>query len=222
VADELKNNPVIRVLLIVIVGTIAFGLLFNLLTGGGNMDHMGGMGSMGSYGTSIDTFLGGLLILLVKLLMVVLVIAVIIGIGIWIKNTFFKNANTGQFLQTINNDPILKTVSVITIAVIGVILLLALLGSLTGSGFGMGGGIGGHGGMAGGFSATLSIAGLLSLLIKVLSFVLVVSLILALAAYIKKQYDQGAFNFMKTNAQGTQGGANPPANSQPGDNTNNA
>lgn len=215
-ADEPKNSPIIRILLIIIIGTIAFGLLFNMLTGGGNMDHMGGMNNMG-YGASIDTFLGGLLILLVKLLMIVLVIAVIIGVGVWVKNTFFKNASTNQLMKSINNDPILKTVLVITVAVIGVVLLLAILGSFTGTSLGSGL----HGGMIGGFSSTLSIAGLLNLLIKALSFVLVVSLILALVAYIKKQADQGAFNFMKSNAQETPGGTNTSKNTEPGDNTNN-
>lgn len=168
------------------------------------MDHMGGMGNMGGagYGYSIDTFLGGLLLLLVKLLMVALVIAVIIGVGVWIKNTFFKNtaATNTQFLQYINKDPVLKTVSVITLAVLGIILIFAILGSFTnpGMGYGMGGyhAMGGYGG----FNAALSIRGLLDLLIKVLSFVLVLSLILALAAYIKKQYEQGVFNIAKTNA----------------------
>lgn len=181
------------------------------------MDHMGGMGSMGGtgYGYSLDTFLGGLLILLVKLLMVVLVIAVIVGVGVWIKNTFFKNTTVNtQFIQTINKDPILKTISVVTLAILGIILIFALLGSFTnpGMGYGIGGhGMGGYG--YGGFSAALSIGGLLNLLIKVLSFVLVISLILALFAYIKKQYDQGVFNFGSTNTQNTQGGT---VNVQPG------
>ncbi|KNY28067.1 hypothetical protein [Pseudobacteroides cellulosolvens] len=185
------------------------------------MDHMGGMNNMGGYGTSIDTFVGGLLILLVKLLMVILVIAVIIGVGVWIKNAFFKNANTNKLIQVINNDPILKTVLVITIAVIGVIFLLALLGSFTGSSLILGSGMSEHGGMIGGYSSVLSIAGLLYLLIKALSFVLVVSLILALVAYIKKQADQGAFKFMKSNDQGTSGETNSSKKPEPGDNTGN-
>ncbi|MFZ5986449.1 MAG: hypothetical protein ACOYWZ_04895 [Bacillota bacterium] len=186
------------------------------------MDHMGNMSGMSGYGTSLDTFLGGLLILLVKLLMVALVIAVIIGIGVWIKNTFFKNANTSELLRAVNNDPILKTVSVITIAVIGVIFLLALLGSITGPGFGWGGSFGGHSGMIGGFSTQLSIAGLLNLLMKVLTFVLVASLIMALAAYIKKQIDQGALDLTKLNPPGTMGGTNTAPENQKGNNTDNS
>ena len=220
--DNKENSPIIRVLLVIIIGTIAFGLLFNLLTGGENMNHTGGMGTMGGYGGSLDTFLGGILILLVKLLLVVLVIAVIIGAGMWIKNTFFKNASTSQLIKSVKNDPILKTVSVITISVIGIIFILALLGSLNGPSFSMGGAMEGHGSMMGGFSPVLSIGSLLNLLIKVLSFILVISLILALVAYIKKQYDQGALNFEKSNAQGTAGVTNTSANNQNGDNTNNA
>ena len=49
-----------------------------------------------------------------------------------------------------------------------------------------------------GFNPTYSIAGLLTLLIKVLMFVLIVSLILALVAYLKKQYDAGNLNFFGT------------------------
>ncbi|MCX7923091.1 MAG: hypothetical protein N3B21_13935 [Clostridia bacterium] len=185
------------------------------------MDHMGGMGSTDGYGTSLDAFLGGMLLLLVKFLMVVLVIAVIIGAGVWIKKTFFKNANTNQLFQAVKSDPILKTVSVITLGVIGVIFLLALLGGLTGTGMGMGGGMTSHGSMLGGFSTALSISGLLTLLIRILSFVLVISLILALAAYLKKQYDQGAFNFTGGNAQAGQSGANAQPDTQPEDSNNN-
>ena len=205
------GDPLVRIMLVIILGTIALGLLFSMLTGGGTMDHMGGMGGYG-YGGSLDTFLGGLLILLVKLLLVVLVIAVVVGIAAWIWNTFFKNTNL-QFVQAIKNDPVLKTISTVTLAIIGIVLLFALLGSLTGAGAGVSSGIHGYGAM-GGFNPALSIAGLLNLLIKVLSFVLVISLILALLAFLKKQYDAGVFNFMKGGTQGNAAGAgtnSPPA-----------
>ena len=198
--ENQKDDPLIRAMVIVVVGTIAFGLLFNLLKGGDNMDHMGNMSGYGY--SSLDSILGGLLILLVKLLMVVLVIAVVVGVVMWIKNAFFKNTNS-QFMQTVNNDPILKTIAVVTLSIIGIVLLFGLLGSFTNSGMGYGGYMNGS---MGGFNTTYSISGLLTLLIKVLSFVLVISLILALAAYLKKQYDAGAFNFAKNNAQVTNTG----------------
>lgn len=196
--DSEARDPLIRALLIIIIGTIAFGLLFNLFTGGGTMEHMGtNTGTMTSY--TLDGFLAGLLMLLVKLLMVALVLAVIIGIVMWIKNNFFKNTDS-QFLQTIKNDPIIKTVTAITIAILGIILVMSLIGSFNGQGM-MGYGYS-SGAMMGGYYGAFSMYGLLSLLIKILSFVLVISLILALLAYLKKQYEVGYFNSLKSGNAG--------------------
>jgi len=186
--QEKNNDPIIRSLIIIIIGTIAFGLLFNLLTGGSGMEHMGNMG--GSNAGTLGGFLGGLLLLLIKLLIVVLVIAVIVGVAMWIKNAFFQN-NNYKFVQAINRDPILKTVVYITAAIVGLVILFSLLGNFTNMGantygFEM------HAAMG---NAGLGLYGIVTLLIKVLTFVLVVSLIMALVAFIKKQYDLGAYHF---------------------------
>lgn len=196
-AGVFKNDLLLRTVLAVFIGVLAFCLLFNLFTGGGNTmggEHMGNMGTAGGYGYSFGGLFGGLLLLLVKLLMVVLVVAVVIGIFIWIKKNFFQNANS-KFIQSINNDPILKTISVVTLAIIGIVLLLALFNGFGQTGMGYGGQMGGYGY---GFNASYGIAGILTILIKVLSFVLVVSLILAIAAYIKKQVDSGNLNLFGT------------------------
>lgn len=192
-----KRDPLIRAMIVIIVGTIAFGLLFSLFNGGGNMDNMGGSGY-----SSLSVSLGGLLVLLVKLLLVVLVIAVVVGVVIWIKNSFFKNSSS-KFIQSISNDPILKTVSLVILGIIGLVILMAVLGSFTNTGMGYGYNGGSMYGGAAGLATSLNIAGIMSLLIKVLSFVLVISLILALAAYIKKQFDTGAFKINSTAAQST-------------------
>ena len=203
-AGDFKNDPILRTILVVFIGVLAFGLLFNLFTGGGTTmggEHMGNMGTAGGYGYSFGGLIGGLLLLLVKLLMVVLVVAVVVGIIVWIKNNFFQNTNS-QFMQSINKDPILKTISVVTLVIIGIVLLFALFGSFSQYGMGYGGQMGGYG-YNSGFNSTNSIAGLLALLVKVLMFVLVISLILAVAAYLKKQYDAGTLNFFGTSkAQG--------------------
>ena len=163
------------------------------------MDHMGygygNMGSMNGYGYSgysLNGFLLSSLVLLVKLLIVVLVIAVIVGIDMWVKNNFFRNYDA-QIFSAIKNDPIIKTVTVITLAVLGLILLICLISNFTNQG--MGYGI--YGGQMGGYVSIFSIYWILALLIKALSFVLVVSLICALAAYVKKQYDAGYFKNSK-------------------------
>ena len=196
-AQDFKNDPVLRTILVVFIGVLAFGLLFNLFTGGGTTmggEHMGNMGTAGGYGFSFGGLIGALLILLVKLLLVVLVIAVAVSIFVWIKNNFIQNGNS-KFMQSFNKDPMLKTISVVTLAIIGIVLLFALFSSFGQSGMGYGGNMGGYGF---GFSPTNSIAGLLTLLEKVLMFVLVVSLILAVVAYLKKQYDAGNLNLFGT------------------------
>lgn len=190
---DFKNDSILRTILVVFIGILAFCLLFNLFTGGGTtMDggHMGNMGASG--GLSFGGLIGGLLLLLVKILMIVLVVAVLIGIFVWIKNNFFQNSSSSQFLQSINKDPILKTVSIVTVVIIGIVLLFALFNSFSQSGMGFGGQMGAN---IIGFNPMYSIAGLLTLLSKVLMFILVVSLIMAAVAYIKKQYDAGNLNF---------------------------
>ncbi|MGE5416505.1 MAG: hypothetical protein ACM3UZ_07070 [Acidobacteriota bacterium] len=148
-------------------------------------EHMAGYGY--GYGFSGSGLLGWLLIFLTKVLMVVLVLAVIVGVVIWIKNSFFKG--NSQLMQSLNNDPVMKTISVITIAILGIVLISAVFSGLSQPGFGSGFGMGY------GYNPALSLVGLLMLLVKVLVFVLVVSLILAGAAYLKNQYDSGNLNF---------------------------
>ncbi|HVI42967.1 MAG TPA: hypothetical protein VM577_20360, partial [Anaerovoracaceae bacterium] len=147
--------------------------------GYGNMGAMNGSGYSGYSGYSLNSFLIGFLVLLIKLLMVILVIAVIVGIVMWVKNNFFNNHDS-QILATIKHDPIIKSVVVITLAVLGIILIICLLSNFTNQDLVSGA----YGGQMGGYLSTFSIYGMLSLLIKVLSFVLVISLICALIAYV--------------------------------------
>lgn len=229
---DFKNNPLLRTLLVVFIGMIAFELLFNSFTGGtetmGGGEEMGNMGMNGGYGSSLGGLITGLLALLVKILMIVLVIAVIVGIIVWIRNSFFQNTNS-KFVQSMKNDPILKTISVVTLTIIGIILIFALIGNFTqtSNGYGM------HFSYGTGYSASSSLAGLLTLLTKVLMFVLVVSLILGVASYLKNQYDQGNLKFFGSNKnQGTAAnqtnnatGAGNPCDQtaqQPNDNTGNS
>ena len=190
-----KDDPLIRTLLIIILGTIAFSLLFQLFKGGNNMDM--GMGNMGNTGYSMDGLLGGLLGLLFNLLIMALVVGAIIAIVQWVRKSFFKDANPKT--MQLFSDPLLKTVAVVVGAVFGLILLFGVFGNFfnTGMGYGMNG-----------FSSSLSLYGLLTLLIKIMAIVLVVSVILALVAYLKKQYEAGAFNAFRNNGTGTDTGNN--------------
>ncbi|MCX7921781.1 MAG: hypothetical protein N3B21_07195 [Clostridia bacterium] len=193
-AGNLRNDPIVRAILIVLIGTFAFNLLFNLFNGGGNtMNHMGGMGFS----------LASLLVLLINILMVVLVIALVVGAFIWVRNTFFKNANS-QIMQSINKDPVLKTIVTVTAAIIGIIFIFALLSSFSLPGMGFGFGFG--------FNPLHSIAVLLMLITRILTVVLILSLIMAIVSYLKNQYDKGNLNLFgssnKCQCPDTQGDGN--------------
>lgn len=196
-----KGDPLIRALITIILGTIAFSMLFGLFRGGADMEmgNMGDMGTMGNSGYSIDGLLGGLLGLLINLMLVALVVAAIVAIVLWIKKSFFNNANTKA--MQVFNDPLIKTVAVVVGGVFGLVLLFGLFGNYLniGTGSGM------HGYAATGFNTSLSFYGLLNLMIKILAVVLVVSVILALVAYLKKQYEAGAFNSFRSNGADTGG-----------------
>lgn len=200
----MKNDPLIRMLLIVILGTIAFGLLFNIFTGGeNNMGDMYSSNMLGN-GSSINVFLASLLVLLVKFLLIVLVIALVIGVVLWIKNNFFKDVKI-NLSQSNNQDPMLKKMIGIAVIVVGFILVLCVLNNVINPGMGYSssgmGNMYGYNMMAGtsanGLNATLGFTAVLSLLIRVLSYVFIISLIMGLVAYLKKLYEAGAFNFMK-------------------------
>ncbi|MDF2522960.1 MAG: hypothetical protein K0R31_601 [Clostridiales bacterium] len=214
-SGDFRNDSLLRTILVVFFGVLAFGLLFNLFTGGGTTmgEHMGNMGYASGYGFSLGGLIVGLLALLVKILMVVLVAAVVIGAFAWVKNNFLQN-NNSQWMQSINKDPVLKTISVVTLAIIGIVFLCALFSSFGQTGIGFGGYLGGYG-----FNPIYSMAGILVLLVRVLMFVLIVSLILAVVTYLKKQYDSGNLNFF---GAGKNQGANTTAenqeNQQPYDN----
>lgn len=182
--DELRNDPFLRAIAVIVVGILLFGLLFNTTAGGNSMMGSGEDMSRGNgYGYSFNSIIGWLLLALIKILFVVLIGAVLIGAFIWIRNMFFRD-NNSAIARAINNDPLLKTVVLTTLGIIALFVLFGLLGSFTSPGY-----------MNGGYNVTLGIAWLLMMLIRVLSYVLIISLAIALAIYLKSQYDKGNINW---------------------------
>lgn len=152
--------------------------------------------NMGSYNYSFSNTLGILLLLLTKFLTIVLAIVFILGIAAWIKELFIKNQNSKLF-KDLNSDPIIKNITVITGAILGLVLVFALINSLFYQGFGGNMNMGGHNmGLGYGFNPMASIAGILAILIRILTFVLVISLILTIVVYLKDQYESGKLNFL--------------------------
>lgn len=189
---DFKKDPILKILLAILIGVLSLSLLLNLYAGGGrSMDHSGGYSSYGVNGFYQGSLIGGMLMLLIRLLMIVLVLAVLGGIVVWFKNNFFKNGES-KFIESINKDPILKMLTIVTSLTFMIVLIMALFSNLS---------LMGKGGLNGymTFNPTNSIAGLLTMLMQILSFVLVISLIMAVIAYVKNQYEQGNLSFAKVN-----------------------
>lgn len=194
--EELRNDPFLRTISVIVIGILLFGLLFSTTAGGSIMGSGGEHGAQGNgYGYSFSSIIPWLLLALIKILFVVLIGAVLIGAFVWIRNMFFRD-NNSAIARAINSDPILKTVVLTTLGIIGLFVLFGLLGSFTSPGY-----IGGmspnqmNGGYGNGYNASLGIGWLLMMLIRVLSYVLIISLTIAVAIYLKSQYDKGNLNW---------------------------
>lgn len=196
--DELRNDPFLRTIAVIVVGILLFGLLFNTMPGGtGTMNSGEHMSRAYGYGYSFSSIIGWLLLMLIRILFVVLIGAVLIGAFIWIRNVFFRD-NNSALAKAINNDPILKTVVLTTLSIIGLFILFGLLGNFSSVGY--------AGGMAevhmgGGYNyynPSYGISWLLMMLIRVLSYVLIISLVIAIAIYLKSQYDRGNISWFSS------------------------
>ncbi|HYE84481.1 MAG TPA: hypothetical protein VEG39_20250 [Clostridia bacterium] len=194
--ENLKNDPFFRVVLVAVIGILAFGLLLNLFSGqgglmgfgnypyGGMMSEGGHMGYSGGYGFSFGNLVGSLMVLLVKLLIFILIVSLLIGSFTWVKNLMVKN-NNAPWVQAVNSDPLLRTVGIITVTILGLVLISGFFGGFMGYGMG-------------GYNLAYGIASLLAVLIRLLSYILVISLIVAAVIYIKKQYESGNVNLFGT------------------------
>ncbi len=193
--ENILKDPFMKVILVVFIGILAFGILFSLVGGntymGGMSNYNGAMsggGHMGlASGFNFGGIITGLLMLLINILILVLVIAVVAGIIVWVKNNMLAG-NNAKLAQMFNNDPVLRTAIIITAAVVGLVLIFALLNGFMGNGM-----IGqpGYGMHSPGYGVSFGITGLIMSLIRVLMFILVVSLIIAAIVYIRDQYNKG-------------------------------
>lgn len=196
--DEVRNDPFLRTVAIIIIGVLVFGLLFNTMPGTGAMSMAGEgehMSRNAGYGYSLGSIIGWLLMMLIRILLIVLIAAVLIGAFIWIRNMFFRD-NNSAFARALNNDPMLKTVVLITFSIIGLVILFSLFNSFMTPGYG-GAMVQGHmgGGYGYGYNPTFGLNWVLMQLIRVLTYVLIISLIIAFAVYLKNQYDCGKLNW---------------------------
>lgn len=155
--------------------------------------------NMGGIGYSLGGTLGILLYIIIKLLIIVLAVVVVLGVFGWVRDNFLRNKDSKLF-KDINKDPVLKAVSVITLAIVGLTLLFALLHSILAPGMNANLGMSRvHGGFYMGYNPSYGIEGVLIILIRVFMYILVISLLLAAIMYLKNLYESGKLNNIFSN-----------------------
>lgn len=186
--DLFKNDPILKTVLVIFLGLVAFSFLFGFNFGGTGLDasmsqanqhagHHGGMGGNTMGGISyISIIMSGLIQTLIQILMFLLVVALLAGGVMGIKRFIEKQdkeiIKESPVIKYINQDPVLK---IIVIAIAGIFGLYLLSGLLNGIGFGYG------------VSPQFMLLGLISFLMKIAMFAFVIFGSIALWRYFKNQ-----------------------------------
>jgi hypothetical protein len=179
--EKIKKDPLIKTIVVVLIGVLAFGFAFHIMfgAGGSSMEEGAMMGSGYSLSNTLENMIG----ILIK----VVIIGLLIGIIVWIFRSIAKQ--TGEHtdrLTWIKEDPIIRNTLIIIGAVIVIILGFGFLKGTISSGSGeeMI-----TGGMAYSTSyLSLNLTSILSLILKVLIFILLISLVYGVVMYIKGNY----------------------------------
>lgn len=180
--ETIKKDPLIKTIVVVLIGVLAFGLAFNIMfgAGGSSMEES----SMMSSGYSLSNVLENLIGLLIK----VVIIGLLMGVIIWIFRSITKQNGSGQAdrLGWLKEDPIIKNALIIIGAVAVLLFGFWFLRGITyyGSGEEMMTG----GSMYSTSYLSFSFITLLAFLLKILIFILLSSLAYGLIMYFKENY----------------------------------
>lgn len=148
----IKNDPLIKAVIIIILGVLGFGFAFNMMFGQRNsMD--GGEMSGGYSSHNLSYWLA----IALKLLLIALVIFAVIAIIRLLGKHLLKGGET-NLNQSEKNDSLIKTLGVIVLTILAIGLLILMFGGYLGLGNGLNlrgeamvGSNGGNPGMMGGY-----------------------------------------------------------------------
>lgn len=193
--ETIKNDPILKTITIIILGVLGFGFAFNLMFGRSTMYSMDGgemggamMGSSYSFGNTLSY----LLFVAYKVFLIVLVIVLILAL-IKLADQYLLKGNK-LTMENLKQDSMLKTLSIIGIAILAIGLLISIFGGMTGNGYyfhmnnsGMNSMMEDNYYMMGnGYG--LGYATILLYLLKVLLFVSITGFIVGLAMYLFRNY----------------------------------
>ena len=128
--ETIKKDPLIKTIVVVLIGVLAFGFAFNIMfgAGGSSMEE----GSMMSAGYSLSNTLENIIDLLIK----ITIIGMLLGVIVWIYRTIIKNPSkekTNSF-GWLKEDSIINNALVITGVVIVAVFGFSFIRRLTSSG----------------------------------------------------------------------------------------
>lgn len=112
----MKNNPILKLTVVTLIGILGLWLIYTLLFGGGygvnynyNGYHGGGHMYMGT-GLGFGSTAAIWILLLIKVLFAAFVISLIVGLIIWIKNNIFTAEDVQALKDSFkgNNNPVCK------------------------------------------------------------------------------------------------------------------
>ena len=180
-----NTDPILRTVLIVFAGLIVFGALFGYNFGGTGASAMSGGGHHGTNSSGnlfFANMISSLLAFTINILLLVVVFALVAGLILAVKKFMSQSQSDGGFFATsrtqvmdaVNQDPILKTLLLVFVGIVGFYLLMGLFSG---------------GGFIAGSPHLLSVM-LFGFLMKLLVLAFVISLTLALVQYIKAQSAQ--------------------------------
>lgn len=185
--ETVKKDPLIKTIVVVLLGVLAFGFAFNIMfgSGGSSMED----GSMMSSGYSLGNTLEYIIALLIK----VVIIGLLIGTIVWLFRSITKQTSSTQTnpLSGLKEDSIIKNALIIIGTVVAVLLgYWSLRGFIQPRG--------GEEMMSDRVSYSASylsfgFASIIALIFKLLIFILILTLIYGIVMYLKENYKSIGF-----------------------------
>ncbi|AOT69161.1 double zinc ribbon domain-containing protein [Geosporobacter ferrireducens] len=126
--ETIKNDPLLKVITILIFGVLGFGFAFNIMFG----RNIGGMGHDGMGGAyPLENTLAYILSIAVKILLIAIVLAAIITVFKASKK-YLVEGNAIKMPESFKNDPVLKGASVLLLSLLALGVITVLFNSMFG------------------------------------------------------------------------------------------
>lgn len=185
--EKIKNDPLIKTIVVILLGVLAFGFAFNIMFGSGSSSMEDG--SMMSSGYSLSNTLGNLIELLIQLV----IISLLIGVIVWIFKAITKQSVTGQNdrYSWLKEDPIIKNTLIISGSVLVFLFGLSYLRRIATTGTGEEMMNTGTSSLM--LSSSFNLTSLLVFLLKILILVFFVVLVYVIIMYFKENYSNVSY-----------------------------